>query len=50
MYCVEWNTLKARPARKSLEESRPATGLRLKPVVERRKSLMSCSCGMLSAE
>ena len=33
MYWVEWNTLKARPARKSLEDSSPATGLSWKPVV-----------------
>ena len=33
MYWVEWNTLKASPARKSREESSPATGLSWKPVV-----------------
>ncbi len=32
MYCVEWKTLKARPAKKSLGDRRPATGRRLKPV------------------
>ena len=32
MYCVEWNTRKASPARKSREESRPATGLSVNPV------------------
>lgn len=32
MYCVQWNTLKARPARKSREDRRPATGRRVKPV------------------
>ena len=32
MYCVEWNTRKASPARKSLEDSRPATGRSRKPV------------------
>ncbi|MPC21054.1 hypothetical protein E2C01_014027 [Portunus trituberculatus] len=26
MYCVEWKTRNAKPARKSREESRPATG------------------------
>ncbi len=33
MYCVEWKTLKARPARKSREERSPATGRRVNPVV-----------------
>ena len=32
MYWVEWNTLKARPARKSLDERSPATGLNWNPV------------------
>ena len=32
MYCVEWKTRKARPARKSREESRPATGRSRNPV------------------
>lgn len=32
MYCVEWKTRKASPARKSREERRPATGRSLKPV------------------
>ena len=32
MYCVEWNTRKARPARKSRDERRPATGRNRKPV------------------
>ena len=32
MYCVEWKTRKARPARKSRDESRPATGRSRKPV------------------
>lgn len=33
MYCVEWNTLYASPAKKSLEESNPATGRNVKPVL-----------------
>lgn len=32
MYWVHWNTLNAKLARKSLAESRPATGRRMKPV------------------
>ena len=32
MYCVEWNTRKARPARKSLDDNNPATGRSVKPV------------------
>lgn len=32
MYCVEWKTRKASPARKSRDERRPATGRRRKPV------------------
>ena len=32
MYWVEWNTLKARPARKSRDAKRPATGRRVNPV------------------
>lgn len=32
MYCVQWNTLNAKPARKSREESNPATGRSVNPV------------------
>ena len=32
MYCVEWNTRKARPARKSRDDRSPATGLSVNPV------------------
>lgn len=32
MYWVEWNTRKAKPARKSRDDSSPATGRRRKPV------------------
>ena len=32
IYCVEWNTRNASPAKKSREESKPATGRRRKPV------------------
>lgn len=32
MYCVHWNTLKAKLARKSLADRRPATGRSWKPV------------------
>lgn len=32
MYWVEWKTLYARPARKSLDDRYPATGLRVNPV------------------
>ena len=32
MYWVLWNTRNAKPAKKSLEDSRPATGRSLKPV------------------
>jgi hypothetical protein len=32
MYCVEWNTRNANPARKSLDERRPATGRNVNPV------------------
>ncbi len=32
IYCVEWNTRNARPARKSRDDSSPATGLRVNPV------------------
>lgn len=32
MYCVEWKTRKASPARKSRDERRPATGRSRKPV------------------
>lgn len=32
MYCVEWKTRKARPARKSRDDNSPATGRRVKPV------------------
>lgn len=33
MYCVHWNTRKARLARKSRADSRPATGRSWKPVL-----------------
>lgn len=32
IYCVEWKTRKARPARKSREDNKPATGRNWKPV------------------
>ena len=32
MYWVEWKTRKANPVKKSLEDSKPATGLSLNPV------------------
>lgn len=32
IYCVEWNTRNASPAKKSREESKPATGRRRNPV------------------
>ena len=32
MYWVEWNTRNARPARKSRDDSSPATGRRVNPV------------------
>lgn len=35
MYWVHWNTLKAKLARKSLAERRPATGRNWKPVFSR---------------
>lgn len=41
MYCVEWNTRKAKPARKSLELRRPATGLNVKPVQSRQKKCLN---------
>jgi len=33
MYCVEWNTLKANPAKKSLDDRSPPTGLKVNPVL-----------------
>ena len=32
MYCVEWNTQNANPARKSRDERRSATGHKVNPV------------------
>ena len=32
IYCVEWNTLKANPAKKSRDDRSPATGLNENPV------------------
>ena len=32
MYCVAWNTLNARPAKKSRGDNKPATGRNVKPV------------------
>ena len=40
MYWVEWNTLKASPARKSREESSPATGRKVNPVVAESKKVI----------
>lgn len=37
MYCVHWNTRKARLLRKSLADSRPATGRNWKPVLSAGK-------------
>lgn len=36
IYCVEWNTRNASPAKKSREESKPATGRRRNPVQAER--------------
>ena len=44
-YCVEWNVLKARPARKSRGCIRPATGLTRHPVALSSVSETSRSCG-----
>ena len=41
MYCVEWNTRNASPARKSLEERSPATGLSWNPVTPGKSSYRS---------
>lgn len=49
IYCVEWKTRKAKPARKSLEDKRPATGRNVKPVQSFKKSETSANCGILSA-
>lgn len=32
MYCVEWNTRNAKPAKKSRDERSPATGRNVNPV------------------
>lgn len=37
MYCVHWNTRKAKLLRKSLADSRPATGRNWKPVLSAGK-------------
>ncbi len=49
MYCVEWNTLKAKPARKSRGDSKPATGLKLNPVQSFKKFDISSNWGTLSS-
>lgn len=49
MYCVEWNTLNAKPARKSRGDNKPATGLNENPVQSFKKLDMSSSCGILSS-
>ena len=38
MYCVEWKTRKASPAKKSRDDNKPATGLNVKPVQSVKKS------------
>lgn len=35
MYWVEWNTRNAKPAKKSRDDSRPATGRKVKPVLSK---------------
>lgn len=58
MYCVEWNTLKASPFRKSRAVSNPITGRKVNPVesgkllcasIRFRKREISSSCGILSS-
>lgn len=47
MYCVEWNTRNASPARKSREDSKPATGRSRNPVQPegtQRQHLKNCWC------
>lgn len=45
MYWVQWKTRKARPPRKSREESRPATGRRRKPVQPKNQKRKKTSEG-----
>lgn len=49
MYCVEWKTRKAKPARKSRDDNKPATGRNVKPVQSFKKLEISSNCGMLSS-
>lgn len=46
-YCVLWKIRKANEARKSRDVKRPAAGRKVKPVLRRRKSFISCNCGSL---
>jgi hypothetical protein len=43
MYCVEWNTLNASPFRKSREDSKPITGLKVQPVQSTSNKLQAAS-------
>ena len=49
MYWVEWKTRNAKPARKSRDDSRPATGLSWNPVHSLRYLETTSSCGILSS-
>lgn len=42
IYCVHWNTRKARLARKSRADNRPATGRSWKPVLSETKQKALC--------
>ena len=46
MYCVHWNTLKARLARKSLADNNPATGRKHQPVFS-KSILYHCSISVV---
>jgi len=49
MYWVAWKTRNARPAKKSRDDSRPATGLSWNPVRSLRNLETTSSCGILSS-
>ena len=49
IYWVEWKTRNARPARKSRDDNRPATGLSWNPVHSFRYLEITSNCGILSS-
>lgn len=44
MYCVEWKTRNAKPAKKSRDDNKPATGRNVNPVQSNQMKSIKAEC------